>query len=111
MTLPGSFLPPEPPAARNTDPTTSHEAAEAIEASGRRHAQRTRVLRAVRAYPGCTSAELAHRIDMDRYAVARRLPELEPVWIHKGDSRPCAIQGRRAVTWWLNIDEEENRDE
>lgn len=109
MTLPGSFFP-EPPAARNTDPSTSHEAAAALEASGRRQAQRARVRRAVHDYPGRTSAELAEAIDMDRYAVARRLPELEPLRVHKGEPRTCSIQGRRAVTWWP-VTEEEDCDE
>jgi len=88
------------PAARRTDPVSSHLAAEAMDASGRRASQQHRVLRAVRRYPGRTSAELAELIGMDRYAVARRLPELEPRHVEKGPIRICEARGTRATTWW-----------
>lgn len=88
------------PAARNTDPETSHIAAEAITKSGVRAHQQRQVLAALREWPGCTSAELAQRASMDRYAVARRLPELVPTFAVQGGARRCHVSGRPAVTWW-----------
>ena len=88
------------PAARATDPDTSHTAAEAVTRSGVRAHQQRQVLAALRQWPGCTSAELAQRASMDRYAVARRLPELAPEFAWRGGSRTCGVSGRPAVTWW-----------
>lgn len=88
------------PAARATDPDTSHIAAETVTKSGVRAHQQRQVLAALREWPGCTSAELARHAHMDRYAVARRLPELVPQYAFQGGSRECQISGRPAVTWW-----------
>lgn len=89
------------PAARNTDPETSHLAAEENTRSGRRAVQQHAVLAAVMAQPGLTSRELAQAAGMDRYVVARRLPELEAAKIvRKGGARECRVSKRRAVTWW-----------
>lgn len=88
------------PAARATDPDTSHTAAESVTKSGVRAHQQRQVLAALRQWPGCTSAELAKHAHMDRYAVARRLPELVPLFAFRGGSRACQISGRPAVTWW-----------
>lgn len=87
------------PAARSTDPGTSHAAAESVTKSGVRAHQQRQVLAALREWPGCTSAELAQRANIDRYAVARRLPELVPTFAVQGPARRCAISGRPAVTW------------
>ena len=86
------------PRARNTDPETSHEAAEAIKASGELGRQQLAVLEAVRRWPGLTSLELGARMKLDRWAVARRLPELEGVYVRKGEAK--TVNGRRHVTWW-----------
>lgn len=87
--------------ARATDPHTSHLAAAEIIASGARAEQQRQVLTAVRAMPGSTSAELAQTFDLDRYAVARRLPELDRAgFIRRGDARRCDANGRTALTWW-----------
>ena len=94
------------PIARISDPTSSHEAARAITESGERRRQSEQVLAAVRDFPGKTSLELSTKVRLDRYAVARRLPELEAVGlIQRGRIRPCAIASgvRRkvnALTWW-----------
>lgn len=63
------------PIARRTDPVSSHKAAERITRTVRSE-QKRRVLGAVRLYPGRTSRELAEQCGLDRYMVARRLPEL-----------------------------------
>ena len=74
------------PASRNTDPASSRQ---------------QRLVRAlVRRYPGRTSRELALVGNIDRYVVARRLPEIEPVHVRKGDLRRCEVGGRNAATWW-----------
>jgi hypothetical protein len=91
------------PKARRTDPVTSHEAAEFAEASGTIGHQQEIVEALVRKHPGNTSAELAWSEDakgLDRYAIARRLPELERLGlVRKGEARICSESGRRAVTW------------
>jgi hypothetical protein len=94
----GRFPIVDTPRARNTDPTTSHEAADAIKASGDLGRQQQAVLAAVRRWPGLTSLELGARMSLDRWAVARRLPELEGIHVRKGE--PRVVNGRRHVTWW-----------
>lgn len=92
------------PRARRNDPRSSHEAAAAIEASGRAAHQSAQVLAAVRLWPCSTSHELADAAHMDRYAIARRLPELaaagrvrriEP----SAETVPCRISGKRVCRW------------
>jgi hypothetical protein len=91
----------ETPAARNTDPHTSHEAAEAITASGEREQQQKRVALAVRLWPGRTSAEIAALMNEHRQMPARRLPELETAgWVTRGKARKCTYSNRNAITWW-----------
>lgn len=87
--------------ARTTDPITSHMAAADIVASGGASIQRRRAAAAVRLSPGRTSLELAHAIGIDRYELARRLPECEREGLVKrGDHRRCMVSGKQAVTWW-----------
>lgn len=85
--------------ARATDPETSRLAADEITRSGARDAQAAEVLRRLREHPGSTSMELAG-LGLDRYAIARRLPELERLGlVRRGDARTCQT-GRLALTWW-----------
>ena len=65
------------PRARTTDPLSSHEAATEAERSGLIARQLDTVLAALKKTGGLTSAELAKRHGLDRYMVARRLPEAE----------------------------------
>lgn len=89
------------PAARTSDPITSHLAAEQHTASGARAHQQAQTAAAVRAYPGKTSQELADLTRLDRYALARRLPECVTAGVvRKGTPRHCGITGRLALTWW-----------
>ncbi|WP_408953010.1 winged helix-turn-helix domain-containing protein [Lysobacter sp. Hz 25] len=89
------------PAARATDPATSHLAADAITASGARDAQQQLAAEVVRQHPGYTSNELAQFCELDRYALARRLPECATAGaVRKGRARTCRVSGRSAVTWW-----------
>jgi len=89
------------PAARRDDPESSHLAAEHVTATGLRRSQQQRTLEAVRANPGKTSAELAAITGLDRFMLARRLPELEPLWVAKGVMVTCTVTRRRAHCWWL----------
>lgn len=89
------------PRARNTDPGTSHLAAERIKASGALGKQQQAVLEAVRQWPGKTAVELAHLANIDRYAVSRRTAELSPVHIRRGPPRNCTVNGRPQTTWFV----------
>jgi len=87
--------------ARNTDISTSHEAAVHIVASGIQAIQQDRAASAVKVNPGLTSMELAKASGHDRYMLARRLPELlEDGRVWRGPKKPCEVSGRSACTWW-----------
>jgi hypothetical protein len=89
------------PIAANADPITSHLAAEELTESGARDAQKYAVLSALRGeLVPPTSRELARTSQMDRYVVARRLPDLEADgWARKVGQRKCSITDRQCVTW------------
>ncbi len=95
--------PPQPrsPAARSTDPATSHAAAREVTRNGVRDGQARAVLEALHGNPGSTTAELAKRSGIDRHAVARRMPELEKLeLVRRGEPRKCGATERSALTWW-----------
>ncbi len=88
------------PIARNADPDTSHLAAEFMNRTGKRATQQRQIFQGVRNYPDHTSAELAKLITLDRYVVARRLPELRDAkLVVNGASRKCRATGRQAMIW------------
>lgn len=97
----------ERPTARLRDPSTSHDAGEAVRDSGCREEQRRQVLAAVRAHPGLTSDELAQAAGLDRYMVGRRLPELrdqrELVMVRgypvQPEKRRSEVSGRKGMVW------------
>lgn len=87
--------------ARNTDISTSHEAAAHIVASGTQQAQQEQTAAAVLQHPGLTSNRLAQVTGLDRYMLARRLPELRKTQhVRQGPNMPCPVSGRSACTWW-----------
>jgi hypothetical protein len=91
----------ETPAARNSDPFTSHLAAAEVTGAGVRADQQRRAAAAVRQWPGCTSFELALKAGQDRHAVARRLPECVVAGsVRKGPAKRCPVSGRLALTWF-----------
>ena len=91
----------ELPMSRSTDPASSYDAAEQLIQSGRHNDQLRIVLDTVRSWPGQTSRELAQHCELDRYQIARRLPELEQMGlVRKGVVRACSAGGRQAATWW-----------
>lgn len=81
--------------ARASDPQSSHDAAERVEASGSANVQRQHVIDAVWKWPGRTSKQLAELDkELDRYQFGRRLPEAEEMGeVHRRD-------GGRELTWW-----------
>lgn len=88
------------PRSRRSDPETSHEAAEQVRRSGELGRQQRAVLEAVKAHPGKTAVELARLAGLDRYAVSRRLPELQPVHVRRGPPRECTVNRRPQSTWF-----------
>ena len=91
------------PVSRRTDFESSKRAEAEINASGVRATQQRQVLVLVQRYPGFTSREIAHKSGLDRYMVARRLPELREASLvisPKHRMRTCGIGKRQAVTWW-----------
>jgi hypothetical protein len=89
------------PAARRRDPSTSHRAAEEHTASGVRGQHQKRAAQAVVDFPGRTSQELSRDAKLDRYMLARRLPECEEALVvRRGPARACSVTGKQALTWW-----------
>ena len=88
------------PAARTTDPDTSHEAAARHSASGARGTNAERVLQSmVRGYPE-TFREIALRAGMDCVEVMRRLNDLRCAGlVEVGPKRECRIARTRMQTW------------
>lgn len=92
----------ETPAARNSDPVTSHLAGDDITRSGKRAHQQHQAIAAVRAKPGLTSFELALATGLDRFMLARRLPECVTAGaVVKGIPKKCSVTGKMALTWWV----------
>ncbi len=97
------FMPrPIRPAARNTDPNSSREAAAELKVSGRLDTHAMNVLCAVRQHNGCTSAELGKITRGDRVEFARRLPDLAKLkYVRQGKARKDGICRVACVTWWI----------
>ncbi len=87
--------------ARSADIDTSHAAAAHVVSSGLQAAQQDQAARAVSQNAGMTSNELSQATGLDRYMLARRLPELmKEGRVYRGPNKPCAVSGRTACTWW-----------
>lgn len=88
------------PAARASDPITSVIAADEHTASGDRAHQQHQTYSAVKAYPGCTSFELAMKTGLGRHMLGRRLSEVEKAGLIRRDApKRCSISGKLALTW------------
>ncbi len=84
-----------PPRARRHDPPSSHRAADQAEADGTIGRQAQRALWIVRRWPGRSSLTLATIGPLDRYQLARRLPELERAGLVR------RVQaGAGDIRWW-----------
>ena len=112
MIQPQLFGPPDAygshtPAARSSDPPTSHEAAANATESGRRQRHAEIVLAIVRRRPGSTYVELfAAATDVeqrelgDAYEAMRRLNDLcKAGLVCKSEARVCCVKGSRMTTW------------
>ncbi|OFW99283.1 MAG: hypothetical protein A3E78_11900 [Alphaproteobacteria bacterium RIFCSPHIGHO2_12_FULL_63_12] len=83
------------PMARATDHDSSHAAADKLEASGKAQVQRNLVLSLVQRWPGMSSGQLARLGAVDRYVVARRLPEL------RSEGKVSAVKpAGKEITWF-----------
>jgi len=100
--------PVETPASRRDDPETSRTAEIEITASGDREAQQRAVVALVQMHPGATARELAliaaPGLPADAtaryYAIQRRVSELSPQYVRRGDARLCRLSHRSATTLW-----------
>lgn len=97
-----------PAQARHDDPASSHEAARKVTKSGTAAERRRTLLKAVREFPGETSAELAQRLnrdDLDRVEVARRLPDMRDRLkiVCNGRRRKCRVTGNHHSLTWIAI--------
>jgi len=89
------------PAARNTDPETSHLADKEITTSGKRVAQIMLVVDKLKNLIGYTSAELSRDTGLDYHMIARRLPDARGLHlVENGESRKCDVTGKKALTWY-----------
>jgi predicted transcriptional regulator len=85
----------EAPLSRRTDPLSSKRAEDQMRRSGTLRGQRLIALELVKAHPGRSSKELAKLGTLDRYQLARRLPELAEM----GHVRTTQI-GDEDLKWW-----------
>ena len=66
-----------------------------LESSGKAQVQLELVLRLVKRWPGMSSGQLARLGSVDRYVVARRLPEL------RTEGKVSAMKpAGKEITWW-----------
>lgn len=98
------------PMARNTDPKTSHDAAEHHRQTnlGKR---RNQTLDLVKSSQGNTAGEYGRQffethpelpIRVAAQTPQKRLPELEKLGlVRRGEPRICRDSGRNCATWWL----------
>ena len=86
---------------RSLAPLTSHLAADEITRSGKRASQKAEIVSWLRMQQRpLTSMEIAHAATMDRYMVARRLPDLERDGrVERCAMRECTESNRPAITW------------
>lgn len=87
------------PASRSTDSMGSVDAEEWINRSGKRAQDQRICLKAFVLHPGATTSEVAALEGLDRYMVARRTPELAPVYLTRIEAPPGAPKGQRELRW------------
>jgi len=89
-------LPLFPPKARNSDPDTSHEAAESME--GEADTQRKWILASLRRMGPQTADELDQRLGLRPTSAGRRLSELSGL-VEMTEKTALTRSGRRAHVW------------
>ena len=86
--------------ARNSDPVSSHDAADKVRESGRLENQQKMVLDAVKRWPGSTAKELDGRL-FGQVESHKRLASLcDQGYIVKGARRKCRVTGMQVLTYW-----------
>jgi hypothetical protein len=92
----------ETPAARNSDPITSHLAAEEITRSGLRGNQQRQCAEAVKQFPGHTCRELAALSRIPNEVLHKRLKECVTAGAiyHSAEPRECTVTRRKAMVYW-----------
>lgn len=83
------------PRSRESDPRSSKRAESDMKRNGTIRGQALIVLQLVRDAPGRSSKELGTMGSLDRYAVARRLPELRDAGLVRSESR-----SKNDVAWF-----------
>lgn len=87
--------------SRNTDPETSHIAADRHERAGNANSNRQKCISVLIEYPGVTAAELAEHARMERHEASRRLPELRQAGkVFNGQKRLCRVNSTLQLTWY-----------
>jgi len=88
--------------ARNTDPVTSHEAAESVRGAVSARLQRL-LLVLLDLYPdGLTCSEAAAMLRMPRDSLSPRFPSLRHLkLVHDSGGRRAGPTGRRQIVWRL----------
>jgi len=86
--------------AASDGPISSHLAGDDLTISGRRASQKAEIVSWIRTQASrLTSLESPHATGMDRYRVARRLPDLgRDGLVERGDVRECTASHRPAIT-------------
>jgi len=90
------------PCSRTSDPLSSKLADKEITLNGTREKQIKQAYEAVKQHRNCTSRELSELTGLDRYMLARRLPECnQAVKCSDENMRKCRYSNRSCVTWDL----------
>lgn len=88
------------PAARATDPATSHAAIEEHTRSGARASQAARILAAITANPGKTAGEIGKLVGLTNVQVCRRIADLVKLRsVTECGSRICTAMKSSQTTW------------
>ena len=73
---------------------TSLEALEGITYSGKRDADKLKVLQAVKKYAPCTAGELSKQSGIDYEVIHKRVVDCERAgWIQRTSKRKCSVKG------------------
>ncbi len=99
LTMP--MRPPNIPIARDSDPSSSHEAGDEVTESGRRKAQMERIVIQLRAHPNSTTHELKKGLPgLNEVQICKRLNDLKEANLaEKVGIRKCRVSKRRIQTW------------
>lgn len=83
--------------SRTSDPLSSKKAEEDCKRSGVMRGQRVLAMELVEKFPGRTSKQLADLGTLDRYQLAKRLPELRELKLVR-----TTHEGSSELRWWPN---------